>query len=149
MRILSLIICLLSHQVMADVLSEHNEQHTAVMAAQNLLFDSGCTRTNITRLTRYTVEQVENYYVVSNKSLRVDCMTNKKQPLYSITWTPPAFRQDGREITSEEIAGYQLLRHGKIIDMSPCCEFMTSDIDGLSIRTIDVDGLASIAVEIN
>ena len=127
---------------------EHNEQHVAEMAAQNAVFDAGCTRTNITRSSRFQVTQDGDHYIVTGNSLKVECVSTEKKTMYSITWSAPTVRVDGTKLESSELAGYQLLRDGKIVDMSPCCEFMTTDPEGLFIRAVDSEGLVSQSVPV-
>lgn len=120
---------------------EHNELHVAQQFAIDELYKSGCTRIKITRASRWAVEQENDYYIVKNFSIKVDCVS--KKAVYSITWVAPTTRTDGTKLNPDDIAGYQILRDNKIIDLSPCCEYMTTNKKSLSIRAIDTDGLVS------
>jgi hypothetical protein len=50
-------------------------------------------------------------------------------------------------MASDEIAGYEFLKDGEVVASAQCCEYITDDISELSIRTVDMNGLRSRAVE--
>lgn len=124
--------------------AERNEEQTAYNEAIKMLIDRGC-KPVFARSKGYEVVEEADYIVIRSKEVRAECM---KKQVYSITWEAPTKRADGSELKPGEIAGYQLMRDDKIIDMSPCCEFMTTEPEGLFIRAVDTSGRVSESVKV-
>lgn len=136
----------------AEAISEHNAEYTAVDAARSaMMIETNCTQTKtvLRNAEKYKAEKESGKYFVTRGRLEITCIQYAvNKPIYLITWNVPTHREDGSEILPAQIAGYQMLRDGQIIDISPCCEFMTDNLDGLFIRTVDVSGLVSKSVEV-
>jgi hypothetical protein len=98
----------------AELLSEHNEQHAAVQAAVDRLYDSGCERTQVTRTGRFRVNStVSSDYLVSGVSLTVKCVKWQAKPsptiyIHDLTWARPTTRADNSPLLASEISGYML-----------------------------------------
>ena len=98
----------------AELLSEHNEQHAAVQAAVERLYDSGCERTQVTRTGRFGVNSTSSSdYLVSGVSLTVRCVKWESQPvptiyIHDLTWSRPTTRANNSPLLQSEISGYML-----------------------------------------
>lgn len=136
---------LLMSTAMAAPVSEHNEQHAAEMAAQNALFDAGCTRTNIKRTARWAVhsETGSQTYVVTGNGLTVECVKweSSTAPIWKISWTAPTTRADGSPLRPDEIAGYRVTVNGNEIEPLVSAVEIVTDLvslgDTVGLQTVD------------
>ncbi len=124
----------------AELISSHNSQHRAVLAAVNELrckkVKDYSTRYKVVRLTDQKIE-------IQSNVITIECDSGQ----YRVTWKAPTEREDMTPMVSDEIAGYEFLKDGEVVASAQCCEYITDDISELSIRTVDVNGLRSRAVE--
>lgn len=139
----------------ADVMSEHNEQHAAEMAAQNALFDAGCTRTNIKRTARWAVhsDPGSQKYVVTGNGLTVECVKweSSTAPIWKISWTAPTTRADGSPLPPDQIAGYQVIVDGQPVAMAAGTSYRVAAVPvgtAVELRTVDTGGLLSDSVRL-
>ena len=110
----------------AELLSEHNEQHAAVQAALNRLYDAGCTRTDTTRSGRYGLhDSVTGEYQITGVTLTVRCTQWSAPPVepepvfivHDLTWSRPTTRTDGSALPADQIRGYMLEIDGQATDI--------------------------------
>lgn len=97
--LMSALVYFLVGDARAEKLSEHNEIHTAIKAAQQALLADGCALAWPTRVKRYFVLREPEGIRITAKGYFLTC-----EPLTAklkVTWEAP-------EITSAPIASYQI-----------------------------------------
>lgn len=101
----------------AELLSEHNEQHAAIQAAANRLYDNGCIRVESPRTTRFGVHSAINgEYPVTGNGFTVKCVKWQSPATppaptiinHDLTWSRPNLRIDGTTLPADQISGYML-----------------------------------------
>lgn len=104
--------------IQAAQLSEHNEQHAALQAAANRLYDAGCLRVEWPRTQRFGLHTTAepHVYSVTGNALTVRCAKWPEPPVtpvpvlidHLITWQRPTTRMDGKPLPPDQISGYML-----------------------------------------
>lgn len=107
----------------AEPLSNHNEEHVAVQAASNRLYDQGCERVLTSRTGTFTLWPADKDFTVVGKVLTVSCVKWKvQQPppvqYIDLTWSVPTTRTDGSVLRSEDIKGYELEHIPRVVTLA-------------------------------
>lgn len=148
---------LLSASAHAELLSEHNEQHAAIQAGANRLFDAGCVRVEWPRTERFTLHDATgNEFKVIGNALTIRC--TKWAPgkpdavaspvstliIHDLTWQRPTTRTDRSALPADQIAGYSLEIDWQATDignvLSYSATYSTVMVHTYRIHTIDTDG---------
>lgn len=128
--------------------TNHNAQHTAILAGINHLLSSGCNDISADS-SRYVVNYVSETKVeIQSNTLILRCVKSDGLVSYIITWSEPTTREDGQALPRDEIMGYEFIRGDQILGVHPCCTFETDDIEGLKVRTVDKNSLKSKLVNV-
>ncbi len=144
---------LLASTANAELLSEHNEQHAAIQAAANRLYDDGCIRVESSRTTRFGVHSAINgEYPVTGNGFTVKCV-KWQEPItpptpaivdHILTWTRPTTRTDGTPLPADQISGYMLEIDGQMTFVGNVLAYTamqpTGSIHVYRIATVDIRG---------
>ena len=108
----------------AELLSEHNEQHAAIQAAANRLYDAGCVRVEWPRTQRYGLHSnaEQHVYSVTGNALTVSCVKWQEPAapptptliIHDLTWSRPTLRTDRTTLPADQISGYMLEIDGQM-----------------------------------
>lgn len=90
----------------ADLLSEHNEAHTAIQAAQEALKARNCAFAYPVRVQRYRVVDEPEGIRIQAKEYFLAC--TPAEATISVTWQAPTSREDGTPIAPGELKGYKM-----------------------------------------
>ncbi len=130
----------------AEVLSEHNEQHAAIQAAANRLYDAGCVRVESPRTTRFGVwTAVNGEYPVTGNGFTVRCVKWQELVDIELNWTRPTLRMDGAALPVEQISGYMIHADGELTFVSGgntlryIDEGLSAGTHAYSIATVDTN----------
>lgn len=137
----------------AELLSEHNEQHAAIQAAANRLYDAGCVRVESPRTTRFGVHSAINgEYPVTGNGFTVKCVkwaepATPPAPTvinHDLTWSRPTTRTDGTILPPDQISGYMLEIDGTMTFVGNVLAYTATYSVAMRhvyrIATIDTDG---------
>lgn len=146
-------VILMSASAHAELLSEHNEQHAAIQAGANRLFDAGCVRVEWPRTERFTLHDAPgNEFKVVGNALTIRCTKwapGKPDPvssliIHDLTWQRPTTRTDHSVLPADQIRGYALEIDGQATDignvLSYAATYSAAMVHTYRIRTIDTHG---------
>lgn len=147
---LLLLVGIISQPVNAEIISSHNEQHTAQQTAQNFLLDKDCARTQITRTERFRLDSQNDSVKILGQEFIVTCIQKKQvvdpSKTFNLSWNIPTQREDGSALSQSEIRGYQVIVNDSVAAMVTGNNFTTEKIippAKFSVRTVDSGGLIS------
>lgn len=129
----------LAMAVMAEPLSEHNEEQAAYNAAIKVLLSRGCTP-EFARSRRYTVDVTHEAVTIVAKEVRQECKQTQAAAITKV-WKHPTKRKDGSPLALSEIRGYQLTVDGVVTMLAPVTSWqMEGQPKAATIRTVDTSG---------
>lgn len=148
-----LLVALMSWPAMAEMLSQHNEQHVAMQAARDRLYDAGCIRTLDTRSERFEMHSTPdaaayNTYgpAWTTRCIKWGAGKPIEPPIYDheLTWSHANSRIDGTPMQLSEVKRYEIERNrGTVVDVGLVNRFTFRDVGAGSavyrIRTVDMD----------
>lgn len=127
--------------LIAETISEHNEEQVAYNTAIRIVMERGCVP-NFTRSKPYRVDVTAERVTVIAKEVGQDCRVKST----IITWAEPTTREDGSPLKPEEIRGYLLTHNDTVATMVVGNRFVSQQIkrgDKITLSTVDTNGLLS------
>lgn len=102
----------------AELLKEHNEQHTAERTAREHLWSQGCTRFDSRRREGFKVYSQDGAVRITGNAIDYFCTEYETEKTkVQISWNHPKQRADGSELLESEITGYEMNINGEIINV--------------------------------
>jgi hypothetical protein len=140
-KLVLLSLCLLQVCQAAEPLSNHNEEHAAIQAASNRLYDQGCERVNTTRTGAFTMWPAGKDFTIIGKVFTVSCTKWKVQEpppaqYIELTWSKPTTRVDGSLLRDEDIKGYELEHIPRVVTLANVTSHTVEAVEGNNIFRI-------------
>jgi hypothetical protein len=127
---------------------EFDHEYTAITKAVNDLSSAGCKSIDITRNSRFNLQQTETGYLITARTLLVQCVEQSAAlpATFMITWIPPDAREDGTPLPEAEIKGYVVDINGKsssLVVEPPYVVKLDPGTYAAKAKTVDTSGLES------